>query len=218
MSTVVFDFGETLVDETTQWSTWASWLGVPPFTLMATLGGLLERGRPFKEVFRLFDPTFDIDEEIERRRTLGDSVPLDRTTLHHDVAPTMDHLASAGYRLYIAGNMTPQERLCLAGLALPVTAVLSHGDLSARNSEAAFFGSLVQRLETATGDMVYVSHRLDTAGLAARQAGVPFLYLQRGPIAHLRLGKPSDRATRWRIVGLDDLPGALDEMNRTGPW
>lgn len=36
---VVFDVGETLIDETRQWGEWADWLGVPRFTFLAALGG-----------------------------------------------------------------------------------------------------------------------------------------------------------------------------------
>ena len=38
---VAFDVGETLIDETRQWSEWADWLHVPRFTFMATLGVLI---------------------------------------------------------------------------------------------------------------------------------------------------------------------------------
>ncbi len=38
MKAVVFDVGETLVDETRYWDEWADWLGVPRFTFFAVLG------------------------------------------------------------------------------------------------------------------------------------------------------------------------------------
>src|SRR5918998_645338 len=40
---VVFDLGETLVDEGRGWTAWAEWLGVRPFDLFAALGAVIER-------------------------------------------------------------------------------------------------------------------------------------------------------------------------------
>lgn len=41
---VVFDVGETLVDETAQWTRAARTASVTPFALMGVLGALIERG------------------------------------------------------------------------------------------------------------------------------------------------------------------------------
>lgn len=53
VSTVIFDVGETLVDETRQWEGWARWLGVPPAWFFAALGAVIERGADHGEVFSL---------------------------------------------------------------------------------------------------------------------------------------------------------------------
>ena len=50
---VVFDVGETLIDETRLWGEWADWLGVPRRTFMGVLGALVDRGRPPQEVFEV---------------------------------------------------------------------------------------------------------------------------------------------------------------------
>jgi ribonucleotide monophosphatase NagD (HAD superfamily) len=44
---VCFDVGETLIDETRIWSTWADILGLPRFTFLAAIGGAIARGRDF---------------------------------------------------------------------------------------------------------------------------------------------------------------------------
>ncbi|WP_305783554.1 HAD family hydrolase [Symbioplanes lichenis] len=207
MTTFVLDTGETIVDETEQWFTWAKWMDVPPFTLIATLGGLLERGRPFKEVFAVLRPGFDIDEEIERRRAAGDSVRLTRDTLHKDVFPAISALVGQGHAVLIAGNMTAAEQAELRALALPVDAVLSSADLGARSAEPRFFAGLAAQTGPGT---VFVSHRLDTTGKAAARAGMPYLYLERGPIAMLRkgsrIGLDSDPVWRGLITTLTELP------------
>ena len=48
---VVFDIGETLVDETRHWSAVARYTGVPELTLMGVLGGLIERRESHRSLF-----------------------------------------------------------------------------------------------------------------------------------------------------------------------
>ena len=43
---VVFDVGETLIDETRIWSRWADRLGVPRFAMLGLLGGMAAMDRP----------------------------------------------------------------------------------------------------------------------------------------------------------------------------
>ena len=52
---VCLDVGETLIEETRTWSVWAEVLGVPPMTLMAAFGAVVERGRDHADVFDLLD-------------------------------------------------------------------------------------------------------------------------------------------------------------------
>ena len=49
---VVFDVGETLVDETRAWSDWADWLGIPRLTLFAVLGAVIAHGQDHRELPR----------------------------------------------------------------------------------------------------------------------------------------------------------------------
>jgi hypothetical protein len=41
---VVFDVGETLVDETREYGTWADWLGVPRHTFSSVFGAVIAMG------------------------------------------------------------------------------------------------------------------------------------------------------------------------------
>ena len=50
---MVFDVGETLVDETGMWERAADAAGVPRFTLMGVLGGLAARGGHHGEAWRI---------------------------------------------------------------------------------------------------------------------------------------------------------------------
>ena len=64
---VIFDVGECLVDETTEYGTWADWLQVPRHTFAAMFGAVIAQGRDYREVFQEFRPGFDLYAERECR-------------------------------------------------------------------------------------------------------------------------------------------------------
>lgn len=69
---VVFDLGETLVDETENWGRWADYLAVPRLTFFAALRAVIAARRPHTDVFELFRPGFRLqDERPSRRRRPG---------------------------------------------------------------------------------------------------------------------------------------------------
>ena len=68
---VVFDVGETLLDDTREYGAWADWLGVPRHTFSAVLGAVTAAGRNNAETFQYFRPGFDLDAERERREATG---------------------------------------------------------------------------------------------------------------------------------------------------
>jgi phosphoglycolate phosphatase-like HAD superfamily hydrolase len=57
---VVFDVGETLVDETRTWTSWADWLGIPRLTALAMLGAAIARGQHHLAPFREMRPEVDL--------------------------------------------------------------------------------------------------------------------------------------------------------------
>src|SRR6202012_5200251 len=69
---VVFDVGETLVDETRQHGAWADWLGVPPHTFSGMFRAMGATGAGFRDLFGHFNPDFDIPAERRRREQAGD--------------------------------------------------------------------------------------------------------------------------------------------------
>ena len=60
---LVFDVGETLIDETRIWSRWADRLGVTRFTMLGVLGGMAALGQSFEEAFQVVRPGFDVEAE-----------------------------------------------------------------------------------------------------------------------------------------------------------
>ena len=92
VSAVVFDFGETLVEESVAWERAADAGGVPRFTGMGVVGGLAARGDPHARVWELLrvDPPRWVPAPGE---------------LYPDTLPCFDRLRRAGYLVGAAGNM-----------------------------------------------------------------------------------------------------------------
>jgi len=67
---VCLDVGETIIDETRVWETWADILGVTRFTFIAAIGAMLARGRPFQEVFEFLGFEFYWGKDRKNRRHL----------------------------------------------------------------------------------------------------------------------------------------------------
>lgn len=194
---VALDVGETLIDETGQWTAWAHWLGQTPFTLLVALGAVLERREPFKSVFAMFDPDFDIDAEIARRTVNGTGYRITEGDLHPDVRPALATWAAGGLRVVIAGTMTVAEQDQIWRLNLEVADVISNGQLGHANHEPEFFHQLARRLAIPHHGLHYISHRHDRVAPAAAQAGVTFRWLRRGPLARIRppsTGQPLNAA------------------------
>lgn len=76
---VVFDVGETLVDETGAWIRIAHAAGVTPFTPMAALGATIAQGRPHQHAWE----------------TLGIDRPLDEVWGVDELRPRVDFVGSA---------------------------------------------------------------------------------------------------------------------------
>src|SRR5262245_26505518 len=93
---VVFDVGETLVDETRGWSQWADWLGIPRLTCMAALGGVIAGGGNFHEVFELFRPGIDLKAEAARQGIAGRSDLVSLDDLYPDALACLRELAADG--------------------------------------------------------------------------------------------------------------------------
>src|ERR1700754_1305338 len=106
ISAVFFDVGETLVDESREYGTWADWLGVPRHTFSAVFGAIIARGLDYRETFQVFRPGFDLSQEREKRTAAGQPEWFDEDDLYPDVRPTLAKLRNDGLWIGIAGNQT----------------------------------------------------------------------------------------------------------------
>ena len=186
---VVFDVGETLVDETGMWTRVAEAGGVTPFTLMAGLGATIALERPHDDVWELLGI-----EHPAGTWTMDDWYP--------DARPCLERLRAAGYCVCACGNTPAFVERELAPL---VDAVASSESLGVWKPEPAFF-ERVAELAGAPAEMIaYVGDRVDNDVAPAIAAGMVGVHIRRGPWGHLQEPPPE----ALRIQSLDELPGVL---------
>jgi HAD superfamily hydrolase (TIGR01509 family) len=190
LKAVVFDVGETLVDETGLWERAADEAGVPRFTLMGVLGGLAALRRHHSDVWEI----------------LGAEQPAsawEGAGFYPDALPCLARLRSRGLLVGAVGN-TPAE----------VEQVMSeHVDLvgsSARwgveKPEPAFFARIAAEASLDPADVAYVGDRVDNDVAPALAAGMVAVHIRRGPWGYLHQPPPG----AIRIRTLDELPDVFD--------
>lgn len=202
---VVFDLGETLVDETRHWAMVARYAGVPEFTLAGVLGGLIERRESHRSIFGLMqiesvDPNV-IGYEIEER------------DLYPDVIPVLRQLRAAGYRLGVSGNQPEGAAEQTAALGLPFDLVASSATWGISKPDPGFFERLAQELGLAPNRVVYVGDRLDNDVLPAQAIGMHAVFLRRGPWGYLHAGWPEIESVTHRIDHLGGIHLVIERIN-----
>ncbi|MEV7013108.1 HAD family hydrolase [Streptosporangium sp. NPDC051022] len=206
---LVFDVGETLVDETRIWSRWADRLGVTRFTMLGVLGGMAALGRSFEEAFQILRPGFDVEAEQEawrREDPDGLRVDFDADDLYPDVRPGLTALRDLGYELIIAGNQPPQAYDALAAMNLPVDSIHTSDGWGVAKPDPEFFARVVTVSGREPGEILYVGDRLDNDVLPARTAGMRTALIRRGPWGHLHATRPE--AAEADLV-VDDFPALV---------
>ena len=118
---VVFDVGETLLDDTREWGRWADWLGVPRHTFSAVIGSVVSSGRYGVEAFDYFRPGFGLASERAVREAAGVGERIEEQDLYPDARSGMRALREAGFWVGVAGNQSPAPRCCCVGWTCPRT-------------------------------------------------------------------------------------------------
>jgi len=185
---IVFDVGETLVDESEHWTHVAEAAGVPSFTLLGVMGGLITEGRDFTDVW----------DVLGVPRPEGE-FPMD--TWYPDALPCLERLRR-DYRVCACGN-TPQRTEALVGPY--VDAVASSAGWGVRKPAPEFFARVVELAGVPAEKIAYVGDRVDNDVAPAIAYGMVGVHIRRGPWGYLQT--PPEGAVR--ITSLDELPGVL---------
>ena len=210
---VVFDVGETIVDETRAWSGWADWLGVPRLTFLAVCGAVIARGElDHRAPLRIFRPGLDIRDELAKREAagVGDRITVD--DIYPDAAPCIRALHDAGYRIGIAGNQPARASAAIAGLDLPVDLLGTSEAWGVEKPDPRFFERIAAELELPPGEIAYVGDRLDNDIRPAAAAGMQAIFVRRGPWGWIQQPTGSPPEATLTVESLAVLPEALARL------
>jgi HAD superfamily hydrolase (TIGR01549 family) len=212
---VVFcDVGETLVDETRQWATWADWLGIPHLTFFGVLGGVIERGEHHQSVFELLRPGIDLARERRARAAAGVLDHFDRADFYPDAIACLEALRGEGYRVGLAGNQPDGMAELLRAMALPVDLIASSAQWGVEKPSPEFFQRVVALADAAPSAIAYVGDRLDNDVVPAAAAGMVAVFLRRGPWGYLHASRAEASPAHIRIESLAELPARLRRYGR----
>ena len=189
MTAVVFDVGETLVDETRMWETAADAVGVPRFTLMGILGGLAARGADHRRAWEILG--------IEAGASTWSEADF-----YSDALACLAELRSRNLRVGAVGN-TPAAAEAL--LAPHVDFVGSSERWGVEKPSPEFFSRVADVAGRPPGETAYVGDRVDNDIEPALDAGFVAVHIRRGPWGYLH--DPPPRALR--IQSLTELPAVL---------
>jgi HAD superfamily hydrolase (TIGR01509 family) len=189
LKAVVFDVGETLIDESGLWERAADAAGVPRFTLMGVLGGLAARGEHHSRVWEILGVEHPAS-------TWG---PED---FYPDALPCLDDLRGRGLRVAAVGN-TPAETE--EALREHVDVLGSSGRWGIEKPAPEFFERIATLTALDSAEIAYVGDRVDNDVEPALAAGMTAVHVRRGPWGYLHEAPP--RAIRVR--SLAELPEAL---------
>lgn len=209
ITTVVFDVGETLVDETRHWGEWADWLGVPHLTFFAALGVVIERRMHHRQVFELVRPGLDLAVEEQRRRAAGWRYHIAPDDFYPDALPCLATLRAAGYRVGLAGNQPHEAEPALAAAGVAADFIASSARWGVEKPDPAFFARVTEAAGAPPAEIAYVGDRLDNDVLPAKAAGMLAVFLRRGPWGMAHALWPEATEADVRLETLATLPEAL---------
>ncbi|WP_016698665.1 HAD family hydrolase [Actinoalloteichus spitiensis] len=207
VTAVVFDVGETLLDDSREWGAWAEWLGVPRHTFSTVLGAVTAAGRDNAETFQYFKPGFDLPRERLLREEAGRGERIEDSDLYPDVRPGLAALRERGLWVGVAGNQTARAAELLRGLRLGVDGLATSGEWGVAKPSPGFFARVAEMVPDGPGQTVYVGDHRDNDVVAAKAAGFMKALIRRGPWGHLWAEDPPVRRDAdWVIDSLLDLP------------
>ena len=197
---VVFDVGETLVDEERWWRRLADRAELQPHVVWAALGVTIERGEEHTALW---------DHLGVATPPAWSEIPYSLEDLYPDAWECLERVRSLGYCVGIVGNQTEALEAWARESALPADVVSSSASLGVRKPDPTFFAKVCELVGHSPGDVAYVGDRVDNDVLPATAAGLIAVHVRRGPWGRLQATPPE------AALSLDDLaslPQALASL------
>lgn len=209
---VVFDVGETLIDESRIWTNWADRLAIPRLTLLGVLGAMAAGGRAHREAFEIIRPGLDVDAEswrwaVDEPDALRNN--FDADDLYPDVRRAFTDLRAVGLRVVIAANQPPEAGEALRAMRLGAEQVLISDDLGVHKPHPEFFTTVATAVDLAPEQIAYVGDRVDFDVIPASDAGMVPILVRRGPWGYLHAGWPEASRAAHIVDTLTEIAGLL---------
>jgi HAD superfamily hydrolase (TIGR01662 family) len=198
---VVFDVGETLVDEERWWRELCRLRDLQPHVVWAALGATIERGEEHDALWGRLG--------IEKPAGWWNELVYSLDDLYPDALDCLRRVRELGLRIGIVGNQTQAMEAWARDAALPADVIASSASLGVRKPDTAFFERVAELMGCAAPQVAYVGDRVDNDVLPAARAGLVAVHVRRGPWGRLQPTPPE------ATLGLDDLaslPEALASL------
>lgn len=210
---VVFDVGETLVDETRHWAEWADWLGVPRFTFFAAFGAVIERGWHHRRVFGLVKRGFNDAAESARRRAAGWRYTLEPGDFYPDALPCLRELGAAGFKVGVVGNQPEAAETSLAAMDVRADFIASSARWGVEKPDAAFFAKVAEAAGEPPHAIAYVGDHPHNDIAPAKAAGMAAVFIRRGPWAIAHESSPAAASADLKVETLQGLASLLTRLD-----
>ena len=203
---VCLDVGETLVDETRVWSTWADELGIPRLTFLAALGAVIERSGEHRDVFDVFGLTGWRERMPAVEARYGGFREDD---LYPDARRAIAALEASGYRVAVAANQPAVRAAELRALGITPDVLAMSDAIGVAKPDPAFFARVLALMgDPPPGAVAYVGDRIDNDVEPAAAAGMRAVWLRRGPWGVIQ--RPGAAEPALTVASLDELAERIE--------
>lgn len=210
---VFFDVGETIIDESREYGTWADWLGVPRHTFSAVFGAVIARGGDYRDTFQYFKPGFDLAIERQRRADAGQPEAFTEDNIYSDARSCLKSLRDMGIRVGLAGNQTARAETILRSMDFAVDVIGTSDGWGVEKPELAFFERVIEEAGVGADSVLYVGDRTDNDVRPAQEAGLLTALIQRGPWGYILRDEQVEDRCAFLLTSLDELPGLVEQHN-----
>lgn len=205
----MLDVGETLIDETRVWSTWADELGVPRLTFLAALGAVIARGGEHRDAFTMFGAD---DWPLRLPAVEAAYGGFTEADLYPDALRSIAAFRERGVRVAIVANQPASRADQLRAIGVDAEVLAMSEAIGVAKPDPAFFTRALELMGSPdAADVAYVGDRVDNDVLPAAAAGMRDVWLRRGPwgvIQHL----PDRHEPALVVDSLDELVERLDDL------